>query len=265
MINFNIYIIKNNINNKIYIGQTNKKIKERFSEHKWPSSQCIKLKRAIKKHGKENFYIELICACNTQEFANFLEIFYISDFNSIKKGYNITCGGDRGPSWAGKKHTELSKLKMSLSKKGIIRSEEHKRKLSQALIGRIMPDDVKFKISKSLIGNTHSVGRILTEEHKKKISDKLKGRIISEETKIKMSKNNSGEGNARAKLTWEIVNLIRKEYADDILTQKELGIKYNISRESVTNIINNKRWIIGRENKFELDEKIILLNNNGEI
>jgi group I intron endonuclease len=68
-----IYKITNNINNKIYIGQTWKLIADRFKEHKYPNSGCLKLRRAIKKYGKEQFIITLILFTHTQETADYWE------------------------------------------------------------------------------------------------------------------------------------------------------------------------------------------------
>lgn len=57
---YSIYIIKNTINNKVYIGQTSQSVDERFREHMKPSTikkrGNYKIYNAIEKYGKENFY-----------------------------------------------------------------------------------------------------------------------------------------------------------------------------------------------------------------
>lgn len=64
-----IYIIRNNINDKVYIGKTLlPTIEERFKEHIKDSKRerCEKrpLYNAINKYGEEHFYIELIEECS---------------------------------------------------------------------------------------------------------------------------------------------------------------------------------------------------------
>jgi group I intron endonuclease len=71
-----IYKITNTIDNMSYIGQTIHTIQERFKDHCKPSSNCRYLKNAIKKYGKDNFRIELICTCVNEEL-NEKEKYYI--------------------------------------------------------------------------------------------------------------------------------------------------------------------------------------------
>nr|DAN84845.1 MAG TPA: intron associated endonuclease [Caudoviricetes sp.] len=63
MIRLWIYKITNDINNKIYIGQTNKPAKKRFQRHIQDAVSNrldTHLARAIRKYGKEHFHIEVI-------------------------------------------------------------------------------------------------------------------------------------------------------------------------------------------------------------
>ena len=56
-----IYIIKNNINDKVYIGQITLNAEERFKQHLKDSSCCnTHLYKAMRKYGKEHFYYEII-------------------------------------------------------------------------------------------------------------------------------------------------------------------------------------------------------------
>lgn len=92
-----IYIIKNKVNNKVYIGQTTVSIKLRFQNHLSAAkhNKDYVLGKAIRKYGEENFYIELIEECLEEEL-NEREIYWISFFNSTnnKFGYNISIGGN---------------------------------------------------------------------------------------------------------------------------------------------------------------------------
>jgi group I intron endonuclease len=73
-----VYLIRNDINKKIYIGQTSKNIATRFMQHtssaKKQRNNCYKLENAINKYGKENFTIEEILRTENEEDANQLEI-----------------------------------------------------------------------------------------------------------------------------------------------------------------------------------------------
>lgn len=53
----------------------------------------------------------------------------------------------------------------------------------------------------------------------------------------------TGEKNHQSKLTWSDIYAIRDEYKNTSLTHDDLGVKYNISRKSIGNVINNITWI----------------------
>ena len=65
---------------------------------------------------------------------------------------------------------------------------------------------------------------------------------VSETTKKKISLLNSGENNANSKLNW--INIIEIRENKDNLTRKQLSEKYNISKNSIILILNNKSWKI---------------------
>lgn len=92
-----IYKITNLVNNKIYIGKTDRTIEERFKEHIRNSTDPAMeqpLYRAIRKHGIDKFKIEEIEQCN-QETCSDREIYWINELKSFgKNGYNATLGGE---------------------------------------------------------------------------------------------------------------------------------------------------------------------------
>ncbi len=90
-----IYKITNNINNKIYIGQTVRSLKERFLQHQAScNAKNSAISNAIQKYGKENFIIEEIDGANSLSELNYLEWLYIHKFNCISpNGYNLKEGG----------------------------------------------------------------------------------------------------------------------------------------------------------------------------
>lgn len=61
-----IYKITNLINNKCYIGKTERTINERWKEHlKKSKSLDLPLYRALNKYGIDNFQIEQIEECSS--------------------------------------------------------------------------------------------------------------------------------------------------------------------------------------------------------
>lgn len=92
-----IYIIRNTINNKVYIGQTKVSLKLRFQNHLSAArnDKDYVIGKAIRKYGEENFYIELLEECTIEEL-NEREKYWISYFNATnnKFGYNMSIGGN---------------------------------------------------------------------------------------------------------------------------------------------------------------------------
>lgn len=91
-----IYLISNNINSKVYIGQTIQTLKKRFNGHccysKSDRSSNMYIKRAIHKYGKDKFHIYLIEECPIENL-NDREKYWINYYNSYNEGYNLTLGG----------------------------------------------------------------------------------------------------------------------------------------------------------------------------
>ena len=90
-----IYIIKNTINEKVYIGQTTNTIEYRFSQHLDCAKRDYKnsaLYSAMRKYGKEYFYIEPIEEVPFEKLDE-REIYWISYYDSYNNGYNSTIGG----------------------------------------------------------------------------------------------------------------------------------------------------------------------------
>lgn len=93
-----IYIIKNKINDRVYIGQSNDTEKRFISHCKESSAKrgVSLIDRAIQKYGRENFYYEILESQITN--YNEREKYWIKYYNSLKpNGYNITEGGEEPP------------------------------------------------------------------------------------------------------------------------------------------------------------------------
>lgn len=90
-----IYLIKNILNEKQYVGQSND-IQRRWKEHcapsRWMTSNSP-IDIAIHKYGKENFILSILEECSINEL-NEKETFWIRALNTSKIGYNCNDGGE---------------------------------------------------------------------------------------------------------------------------------------------------------------------------
>lgn len=148
---YEIYLITNQVNGKVYVGQTGCSIKKRWSQHIYSAvsgkgPHCRILRAAMSKYGVENFCVEVIDYAETKEEMEKLEIHWISFYGSTdrERGYNISIGG-RGNK--GYKHSEETKAAMSERGKGRKISEEVKEKLRVFSSNRKQTDAAKNKLS----------------------------------------------------------------------------------------------------------------------
>lgn len=150
---YTIYKIANKLNNKNYIGWTNKKLENRMKNHfyrarmNWNSH----LYNAIRLHGEENFdCMEIYQIKGTNEdgkwLKDFMEEYFIIEYDSYNNGYNMTLGGE-------------------------------------GTLGRIHSEETKKKISEKAKGNSRAKGRKLSDEQKIIIGLSSRGRKWSEKSK----------------------------------------------------------------------------------
>ena len=163
MNNFTIYMHKNKINNKVYIGQTSQNPSKRWDNGKGYITSP-KFYNAIQKYGWDNFEHIILYTNLTLEEANQKEKELINHFHSTEDtfGYNITSGGKNFH------HNEQTKRKIgkanSIALKGNRWSKEQHELMSKIFSGEGNP----------FYGKHHS------DETKKKISDSLKGKYQGE-------------------------------------------------------------------------------------
>lgn len=179
---FHIYKITNNVNGKIYIGQTSKTIEWRFKGHVY-NAKCggqNYFYTAIRKYDKENFSIESLCSCQSKKNADRLEVMFIKKFDSMnpKIGYNMTVGGEGGL------QTQEVRDKIALTKSGmdLRHTPEAKEKISAAM--KIIAQSEEFKQRSSLSGKKNK-GRKMTPEQCLKISKGIQAISQTEEFKAK--------------------------------------------------------------------------------
>ena len=141
---YTVYLHKNKINGKMYVGQTSQSLNRRW-QNGFGYRRSSKFFAAIVKYGWNNFEHIILKSHLTLEEANYWEAYYINYYNTVNNGYNLTYGGNNAPvseetkkklkeSHLGYKPTELAKQKNSLSNKGKhfrLHTQEEKQKISE--------------------------------------------------------------------------------------------------------------------------------------
>lgn len=155
---YTVYLHRNKINHKVYIGITGKNPNVRWNNG--TGYRRTYFAKAIQKYGWDNFEHIILFSNLTKEEACQKEIELIKLYNSTNSefGYNIAAGGEINSGYhiseerkrhlsdvnKGSKHpqygkpkSEETKRKMSEARKGIKFSESHKQKLSESKKGKI--------------------------------------------------------------------------------------------------------------------------------
>jgi group I intron endonuclease len=208
---YSIYKATNTINGKVYIG----------FDSKWPRRQMVhksnhkkilyKFYNAILKYGWENFEWEILYQSKDREHTlRTMEPQFIKEYDSFKTGYNSTLGGEgvfgrivsneerkiksknmKGKNcyWFGKKQSEESNKKRSLSLKGkkkSKRTESHSlnSSLSQSLEWIVTSPDGKIyeiqNLKKFCLENNINPGNMYSVSSGKQKS--CKGWLCSKKT-----------------------------------------------------------------------------------
>ncbi len=227
----------------------------RWNDHKWLTHNNPEqyIHRAMAKHGIDNFQLEVIATCRTQDDADEVErqLILRYDSRSVNMGYNISPGGDyawnRGlpkeqQSMYGKKQSDYQKQRCSEVHLGWKNphTKEWSEKVSAALMGHSTSDKTKEKISKALSGIQKSqdtkdkmsiahVGKIHTKGTKKKMSLSHLGKKKSSKTKEKMSI-------AKRKFSIEQeLEIVKIRQSGALL--KELVIQFGCSEPTIISIL----------------------------
>ena len=113
-----IYRVTNIITGKSYVGQTRQTLEKRWKQHLTDSKRKrfnYYFYNAIRKYGPHSWTKEIVEEIFDIELLNERERYWISFFNTMNDGYNMTSGGEQG-----KIFSDASRQKLSLSKMGCI-------------------------------------------------------------------------------------------------------------------------------------------------
>ena len=105
-----IYKVMNNINGKIYIGQTSRGLSRRINHHIFTNR--LPVARALNKYGLDKFTINVIDEAETRDDLNNKEKYWIQYYNcKTPCGYNCTDGGEGRSGFEVSKETRLKWVK----------------------------------------------------------------------------------------------------------------------------------------------------------
>ena len=194
-----IYTYTNNINGKIYVGQTvnpNSRKLNYLQEMNKSGGRTINY--AMKKYGIENFTYKVIDHATDKESLDFLERHYIQRLSShvSKQGYNMTPGGfgcsGHTRSNEDKQKKREAALKRWNSPKGLI----DRQILSKAVSGENNPQYGKIGTMKGK-HLSKEVKEHLSQVHKDRLKDKSNhprwGVEVDDEIRRKISEANKGK------------------------------------------------------------------------
>ena len=247
-----IYMIKNTVNGKIYIGKSFD-IKKRWSNHKYELNKGIHvnnhLQSAWNKYGESCFEFIIVEECNEDDLSN-KEIYWIKETDAYYNGYNQTEGGE------GSHLPEEVKAKIGAAAKEWWSNPENKSKMSEARkgegnfwYGKTFPDDMIQKLSESHKNPSEEIrkkqseahkGKKLSEETKNKISKATKGREVSEETRKKMSDAKTGRKEPWAREVYCI------ELNQVFRCAKDASIECSITYSNIYMCLNGERKSAGK-------------------
>jgi len=269
-----IYIIRNTITNKVYIGSSlnpRARIKEHFNSLNKNVHHSKYLQRSYNKYGKSVFKVDIIEYVNDKKDLLSKEQFWIDYYDSYKKGYNVcryagnTLGlkcseknkikahkrmaGKNNPMY-GKTHTlEVKKLISDLRYKMPPATKDFREKMSKVTIGenngmygKNHSNKARLAISKKVKKRgghkgekNPNYGNKWTEEQKESL------RISVANRGGMKGGNNSNYGNTKIKKSkWiEIYHLVKQKK----IKVADLARQYNVHIQTIYNIIKNQEVI----------------------
>ena len=252
-----IYLVRNKVNGKCYIGQTVKKngfrdrygvgngrtmIESFYKAHKKNNNSSDIILEDMEKYGLDAFEVdECIDYAFSKTELDIKERTYISVYKSMISnsydnyyvgGYNKTSGGSgaKDYKWSEESKQKLKEIKNTpealersreAAKKENLSPETLKQR-SESLKGHCISDDTKLLIS-DCIEKMWEDGKYNSEEVRKNMSDGQKRRWEDEDNKIKASeatKKNWEDDNYREKVIDGL-----KEYWDDEDNRKKHSVR----------------------------------------
>ena len=216
-----VYLLRNTVNGKGYVGQTTQQPYVRFRQHARGQSRCRALKAAIAKHGASAFRLEMLGTAADRRELDLLEIASIVFYGTVApNGYNLREGGAAGT------HNEATRKLISAANKG-----------------KKQPSDVVERARQRMLGTSPSA------EARQKISAALKGRPLPRETRTKMSLARMGRKHsdeARAKMSANRAGIPVSDECREKLRLANLGKRHSPETKAKMTAAHTARWALRR-------------------
>lgn len=261
-----IYIITNDINDKVYIGQS-VDARNRFSQHKSEArlnSNNMLIHKAMRKYGEEHFSYKLL-ESQIEDYDE-RECYWIKEYSSVQpNGYNICIGGKGLGGGIFHPNAKIKDIDTLMNVYDLIKNTN----ITFEVIAK------QFNISETQIseinnGKCYRNNEFIYPLRPKKYSDELVKQLtyslkyeldkslvdIAKEYKIdysQLSEINNGKIYYRDYIDYPIrqskeykMQQILPQIIEDLknthLQQKEIARKYNISQMTVSNINLGTHW-----------------------
>ena len=159
---YTIYKVTNKVNGKFYIGKH-----QTSNLDDGYMGSGILITKAIKKYGTEFFEKEILFIFDNEEEMNSKEI-EIVDIDLIEdiNCYNVGLGGQGGPLFKGRKHSEQTKTLLRQKSLGKCHTDITKQKISYSNMNRIVSEETRRLLSDKPVCHTDIT--------KQKISNSMK-------------------------------------------------------------------------------------------
>jgi len=237
-----VYAIRNNVNNKFYIGKTNRKLRNRLLGHVYDANvknSTYSFHRAIRKYGIKNFSVSILLITDDTDELSKSEILFIEKFQSFgKNGYNMTKGGD---GLCGFHHSTKTKEKISKLKRNISMSEDQRQRMLHP-VQQINPETLDIvceyvSVTSALkTTNIHNIGKCCRSELK--FAGGFIWRYVNEDDKIRGSWSEQKRNKMKERLSRKN-SLCRKVYQlnkDGSVVNTFDSIKHAIKQTQICNI-----------------------------
>lgn len=204
---FVAYVIRNTVNNKLYIGITKRGLRRRANDHAVAARRgdLTPLHRAMAKYGIDKFKLYAVAEARTWNDLCALECTLIEQESShvSRDGYNVTAGGEGAP---GRRPSEETRAKIAEAARLQMQALGARNRLRACALRQYADPEVRKRVGDRFRGKT------LTEEHKRKVSEAGRDRICSLET--------------RAAIRMRLLGRPRPEHVRQILRTSMSGRKH---------------------------------------
>lgn len=252
-----IYLIKNSINDKPYVGETlssiNKRLKQHLDQAFYEKSTCYncRLHKAIRELGRDVFYIEeLECVTNTdrcelKRILKKLEKEYIEKYNSFENGYNSNSGSIGGSVLAGeiKEHLrEVGKNNTENIQRLIEANKERARKVNvyDYYTGEYLFsfDSIK-ELTKTYNSDSSSITKVCKGKHKYVMLDNKRCKVLY-------------DGYTYNREFQFMVKTEDDSYIDYCIDSYDIKTRYGVDYSAVCRVCNGEKQSAGKLNGKKL-------------